>query len=471
MSAHCRGSGGRARSQAARPRVHLPRRWLSDSVRRPARGQARPPHSGRRVATGWHLTSGFASSPRRPTPMEMRGRPRVAAVLRAVERAAPTGRHPPGGRAALRSRWTRHVGQPPTGGTRLLHALERQRAGDKASDRTCGRPFRARLRRSRRCCARTAVQHARPGHRTAASARATVRFRTPRGAGALASRASVSRVDGGEMTLVRAGDGDLEVLDEGVGEPVLLIQTALLADELLPLAREVRMLSDYRTIAYHRRGYARSDPVTSLGSVSQDASHCRALLSALRLKRVHVVNLSYSSTIALQLAVDAPGVVQTLTLLEPPPVAVPAAEQFRAAKRPTARPRRPAGSGRRSERVHDHARRSRLVHDHGTWTTGIGTADAYRCPDVLRGGSARPSGFEVRGGRRPACPLSGGARRRYPQRAAVPPGPRARTDLVPTRRGRRHQRRQSLAGHDPPGGDRMGAAPVPPPPFSSRQVP
>ncbi len=133
------------------------------------------------------------------------------------------------------------------------------------------------------------------------------------------------------MKLVRAGDGDVEVLDEGVGEPVLLIQTALLADELLPLAREVRMLSDYRTIAYHRRGYARSDPVTSLGSVSQDASHCRALLSALRLKRVHVVGLSYSSTIALQLAVDAPGVVQTLTLLEPPPVAVPAAEQFRAA--------------------------------------------------------------------------------------------------------------------------------------------
>ncbi len=132
------------------------------------------------------------------------------------------------------------------------------------------------------------------------------------------------------MKLVRAGDVDVEVLDEGVGEPVVLIQTALVADELLPLAREVRRLGDYRTIAYHRRGYAGSDPAPNPGSIERYARDCHALLLALGLQRVHVVGLSYSGTIALQLAVDAPAAVQTLTLLEPPPVAVPAAEQFKA---------------------------------------------------------------------------------------------------------------------------------------------
>ena len=133
------------------------------------------------------------------------------------------------------------------------------------------------------------------------------------------------------MKLVRAGDGNVEVLDEGVGEPVVLIQTALVADELLPLARELRRLGGCMSIAYHRRGYGRSDPVTSACSVTREALDCRALLSALGLERVHVVGLSYSSTVALQLAVDAPEVVQTLTLVEPPPVAVPAAEEFASA--------------------------------------------------------------------------------------------------------------------------------------------
>lgn len=136
---------------------------------------------------------------------------------------------------------------------------------------------------------------------------------------------------GGDVKLVRAGDGNAGVLDGGVGEPVVLIRTALLADELLPLAREMRKLGGYRTIAYHRRGYGGSDPVAGPGSVMREALDCHSLLSALSLERVHVVGLSYSSTVALQLAVDAPEVVQTLTLLEPPPVAVPAAEEFAAA--------------------------------------------------------------------------------------------------------------------------------------------
>ncbi len=130
---------------------------------------------------------------------------------------------------------------------------------------------------------------------------------------------------------LRVGDVDLEVLDEGAGDPVVLVQTALLADELLPLVRQLQMLSGYRTVVYHRRGYAGSSPATSPGSVSRDAADCHALLSGLEIGRAHVVGLSYSSAVALQLAFDTPADVHTLTLLEPPPVSVPSSEQFRAA--------------------------------------------------------------------------------------------------------------------------------------------
>ena len=46
---------------------------------------------------------------------------------------------------------------------------------------------------------------------------------------------------------------------------------------------------------------------------------------------VHVVGYSYSATVGLQLAVDAAEHVHTLTLIEPPPVHVASAEEFRTA--------------------------------------------------------------------------------------------------------------------------------------------
>jgi pimeloyl-ACP methyl ester carboxylesterase len=131
------------------------------------------------------------------------------------------------------------------------------------------------------------------------------------------------------MSMVSTGDARLEVLDEGSGEPVVLIQTALTADELLPLAERLR--DHYRTVVYHRRGYAGSGPTTGPGSISRDAAECRALLDVLGIPRAHVIGLSYSGAVAMQLAADAPAYVHTLTLLEPPPVHVASAPEFRAA--------------------------------------------------------------------------------------------------------------------------------------------
>jgi pimeloyl-ACP methyl ester carboxylesterase len=100
----------------------------------------------------------------------------------------------------------------------------------------------------------------------------------------------------------------------------MLVQTALSADELLPLARQPALANGFRTVLVHRRGYAGSSPVDGPGSIKRDAADCREVIAALEIGRAHVVGLSYSGAVALQLAVDAPACVHTLTLLEPPPV-------------------------------------------------------------------------------------------------------------------------------------------------------
>jgi pimeloyl-ACP methyl ester carboxylesterase len=130
------------------------------------------------------------------------------------------------------------------------------------------------------------------------------------------------------MRRVALHGAELEVEVRGTGEPVLLIQTALVADEFLPLANQPALGNHYQVIRYHRRGYAQSSPVQGTGSIQRDAADGQALLAALGVKRAHVVGVSYSGAVALQLAADSPTCVHSLILLEPPPVHVPSAAQF-----------------------------------------------------------------------------------------------------------------------------------------------
>jgi pimeloyl-ACP methyl ester carboxylesterase len=133
------------------------------------------------------------------------------------------------------------------------------------------------------------------------------------------------------MRRVAVDGAALGVEVEGSGEPVLLIQTGLVADEFLPLAAAPALRDHYRVIRYHRRGYGQSSPVQGAGSIRRDAADGRALLAALGVARAHVVGVSYSGAVALQMAADSPSWVHSLTLLEPPPVHVPSAAQFFAA--------------------------------------------------------------------------------------------------------------------------------------------
>jgi pimeloyl-ACP methyl ester carboxylesterase len=145
------------------------------------------------------------------------------------------------------------------------------------------------------------------------------------------------------VRFVAVQDAELEVFDWGSREPVVFVQTALTADELAPLANEPALEHGYRKILYHRRGYAGSSPVDGTGSITRDAADCRALLAAMGIERAHIVGLSYSGAVGLQLAADAPECTHSLTLLEPPPVHTPSAPEFHAANDRLLRIRRERG--------------------------------------------------------------------------------------------------------------------------------
>ena len=119
-------------------------------------------------------------------------------------------------------------------------------------------------------------------------------------------------------SLRSVGDAELEVTDWGSGEPLVFIQTALTADELLPLARD-EALAGYRKIVYHRRGYAGSSPAVPPGSIARDAHDCVGLLAALGIERAHVVGFSYSGAVAMPAggqraaAYEQPGADRTAT--------------------------------------------------------------------------------------------------------------------------------------------------------------
>ena len=133
-----------------------------------------------------------------------------------------------------------------------------------------------------------------------------------------------------DSTSVPVPGGHLDVTIWGSGEPIVFIQTALTADELLPLATDPA-LDGYRKILHHRRGYAASSALQGARSIAHDALDCAALLTELGIERAHVVGLSYAGAVALQLAADAPGRTHSLTLMEPPPLHTASAPEFRAA--------------------------------------------------------------------------------------------------------------------------------------------
>ena len=110
---------------------------------------------------------------------------------------------------------------------------------------------------------------------------------------------------------------------------MVFIHGALIADTFLPLLAEPSLAGQYRLILYHRQGYAGSSRASGLFSIAQQAADCRAVLRHLGVERAHVVGHSYGGAVALQLALDTPGIAHSLALLEPALMAGTSAEGYR----------------------------------------------------------------------------------------------------------------------------------------------
>lgn len=120
----------------------------------------------------------------------------------------------------------------------------------------------------------------------------------------------------------------LEYEVQGSGEPVVLIHGVLIADAFATLMTEPVLKDRFSLIRYHRRGYAGSSRAVAPLSLAGQAADCLGLLRQLGVQRAHVVGHSYGGAIALQLALDAPEAVRSLSLLEPALMDVPSAPEF-----------------------------------------------------------------------------------------------------------------------------------------------
>ena len=139
---------------------------------------------------------------------------------------------------------------------------------------------------------------------------------------ALLGQAAFSQRSGRELLSVPVNGGStagfLEYEEHGSadGEPVILIQGSLIADAYLPVAREPA-LAEYRVLLVHLRGYAGSSVVEAPFGAPQHADDIVDLLQELGIERAHIVGHSYGGAIALQVAITAPELVQSLVLADP----------------------------------------------------------------------------------------------------------------------------------------------------------
>lgn len=136
-------------------------------------------------------------------------------------------------------------------------------------------------------------------------------------------------------TRVEVDGGRLAVDDEGAGEAVLFVAGGLIVDSFVPLCAQPDVARGRRLLRPHRRGYGRT-ALPGPASIARDAADCLAVLDGLGIDRAHLVGWSHGGAVALQVAVDRPGAVASLTLLEPALFVVPAAAELAAALAPVA---------------------------------------------------------------------------------------------------------------------------------------
>lgn len=130
------------------------------------------------------------------------------------------------------------------------------------------------------------------------------------------------------METAQVNGAQLQYGVKGAGEPVLLIGTGPIEDSFLPLLSEQALAGSHRLIHYRQRRPTTGTDEIAPVSFEEHAKDAVDLLNHLGIRRAHLAGHSTGAAIALQLAVDRPDRVHTLTLLEPPLLGVPSAGAF-----------------------------------------------------------------------------------------------------------------------------------------------
>jgi pimeloyl-ACP methyl ester carboxylesterase len=112
---------------------------------------------------------------------------------------------------------------------------------------------------------------------------------------------------------------------------VVVVQTALNADELRPLTVVLASTGGLHVCHVARPGSRGSLPVRGPGSVSADADLVVAVVESMGLSGIHLVGASYSAAVVLVLASRRPDLVSSVAAVEPPPYGTDATPDFRAA--------------------------------------------------------------------------------------------------------------------------------------------
>lgn len=125
-------------------------------------------------------------------------------------------------------------------------------------------------------------------------------------------------------------DAELEFWDFGSGPAILFIHGGM-GEECAEVLKEPMLSSRFRLIHFQRRGYGNSACPEMPVSIEQHARDGMALLEHLGVDAAHVVGQSYGGAVSLQLALQAPGLVQSLTVAEPAlPAVIFASAEFAA---------------------------------------------------------------------------------------------------------------------------------------------
>ncbi|MEZ4519613.1 MAG: alpha/beta hydrolase [Chloroflexota bacterium] len=115
---------------------------------------------------------------------------------------------------------------------------------------------------------------------------------------------------------------DLHYLDEGQGEPVLMLHG--LGSQAADWQLQLPILSkSYRVIVPDVRGHGMSPKPPGPYTMTMMSADVLALLKRLDLDAVHVIGLSMGGMIGFQMAVDRPEIVRSLVVVNSTPDLVP----------------------------------------------------------------------------------------------------------------------------------------------------